>query len=267
MQTTNVEIIGALKVAIKSRGMTYKQIAEKISVSEQTIKRLFKDKDCNLSRLNDVCDAVGLSVYDLLNFAKRHTESRVNLTEEQEAYLKKNRLHFYFLFFLSVGYTPIQIQEEYELSDLSIFKYLRDLDCQGFIELGEFNKYRLLIEGKFLMRLHGPLHNVIKDVNEIFLNYVLDRDDQSTSSFESSFRYMTPENMNEMMRDYDLVTQKYRKISYQDEAVMPREKLIPVKWSTVISHFNICGIWPLEQHPEELAGVEDNKGFSKVRNK
>tara|TARA_R110000744_G_scaffold337912_1_gene443067 strand:+ start:259 stop:1074 length:816 start_codon:yes stop_codon:yes gene_type:complete len=255
MQVIGVEIIDALKIAMKSRGVTYKHVAEKLGVSEKTIKRLFKDKDCQLSRLNEICDAIGLSIYDLIEFAKRHTEPRVRLDDGQEVFLKDNRLHFYFLFFLTVGYTPVQIQKEYELSDLSVFKYLRDLDKQGFIELGESNRYRLLIEGKLLMRLHGPLHETLKDVNEIFLRYVLDRDNESKSAFESSFRYMTLENMGEMMREYESVTQKYRKVAHQDEAVLPREQLFPVKWSTLISQYNICGIWPLKEHPEEQTGT------------
>lgn len=251
MQTIGVEIVDALKIAMKSRGITYKHVAEKLAVSEKTIKRLFKDKDCHLSRLNEICDVIGLSIYDLLDFARRHTEPRVKLEEYQELFLKNNRLHFYFLFFLTVGYTPAQIQKEYGLSDLSLFKYLRDLDRKQFIELGENNRYRLLIEGKLLMRLHGPLHDTLKDVNEIFLRHVLDNNKNSESAFDSSFRYMTVENMQEMMRDYETVTQKYRKIAHQDEAVMPREQLIPVKWSTLIAHFCVCGVWPLKEHPEE----------------
>jgi len=251
MQKIGVEIVDALKVAMKSRGTTYKQVASKIGVSEKTIKRLFKDKDCNLSRLNEICDAIGLSIYDLLDFAKRHTETRVKLTQHQETYLKNNRLHFYFLFLLTVGYTPPQIQKEYALSDLSTFKYLRDLDREKFLELGIHNNYRLLIEGKLLMRLHSQLHDTLKDVNELFLRYVLDRSNGQTSAFDSSFRFMTTESMQEMMREYEAVTLKYRKIAHQDEAVLPREQLIPVKWSTLISEFHICGIWPLEEHPEE----------------
>jgi len=250
MQTIGVEIIDALKIAMKSRGVTYNHVAEKLGVSEKTIKRLFKDKDCQLSRLNNICDAIGLSIYDLIDFAKRHIEPNIKLENVQEVFLKGNRLHFYFLFFLTVGYTPSQIQKEYGLSDLSIFKYLRDLDRQKFIELGESNRYRLLIEGKLLMRLHGPLHQTLKHVNEIFLNYVLDRDNNSNSAFDSSFRYMTLENMREMMREYESVTHKYRKIAHQDEAVLFREQLYPVKWSTLISQYNICGIWPLTEHPE-----------------
>jgi DNA-binding Xre family transcriptional regulator len=250
MQSISIEIIDALKVAMKSRAITYKQVADKVGVSEKTIKRLFRDKDCSISRLNEICNAIGLSVYDLLDFAKRHTEPRAKLSSDQEAFLQQHRLHFYFLFFLTVGYTPEQIQSKYNLSDISIFKYLRDLDRLSFLELGENNSYRLLIEGKILMQLHGPLHEIIKDMHKTFLTHMLDGNNNRASGFDSSFRYMTHENMHEMVRELEGITQKYRKIAHQDEAVMSREQLIPVKWTTMVSHYEVCGIWPLAEHPE-----------------
>lgn len=251
MNSVGVEIIDTLRIAMRSRSVTYNQIAEKIGVSEKTVKRLFKDKDCTLSRLTDICDAIGVSFYDLLECAKRHTEPKAQLTADQESFLREHRDHFYFLFFLTNGYTPKQVQSQYKLSDLSIFRYLRDLDRYRFIELGENNRYRLLIEGKLLMQLHGPLHEVITDLNLIFMRYVLDKEHSMLSDFNSSYRYMTRENKQQMVRELDAVTEKYRKISHQDQAVIPREQLIPVKWSTLVAHYDVCGIWPLKEHQEE----------------
>lgn len=250
MNSVGNEIIDTLRVAMKSRAMTYNQVAEKIGVSEKTIKRLFKDKDCSLSRLSDICDAIGISVYDLLDCAKRHTEPKAQLSESQEQFLKTHPHHFYFLFFLINGYSLGQIQNQYRLTDLSIFRYLRDLDRERFIALGEHNRFRLLIEGKLLMQLHGQLHQTIKDLNSLFLNYVLDKEHSSLSDFNSSYRYMTRENKQEMVRELDGVSEKYRKIAHQDQSLIPREQLIPVKWATLVAQYDVCGIWPLKEHQE-----------------
>ena len=250
MQAANDEITSALKVAMKSRGITYKHIADKLGVSEKTIKRLFRDKDCSISRLTEICRIINLSVYDLLDFARRYTEPRAKLSEEQEYFLQNNACHFYFLFFLISGHTPDQIQSLYQLSDVSIFRYLRDLDRLEFIELSDNNRYRLLVEGKLLMQLHGPLHETIKGINQLFLHHVIDHDNQPDASFISSFRYMTPENLSEMIQEFYATTQKYRKIAHQDEAIMAREKLIPVKWATLAARFDVCGKWPLDEHNE-----------------
>ena len=87
---TNIEICNALKLALKARKMSYRELAEKIEVSEKTIKRLFKDYDCSLSRLSLICDVIGLSVYELLDFSKNYSEPLTQLSQEQEIYLQHN---------------------------------------------------------------------------------------------------------------------------------------------------------------------------------
>ena len=255
MDASSAEVINALKIALKSRGITYAEVAVKIGVSEKTIKRLFRDKDCSLSRLSEICDAINLSLYDLLDFAKRHTEPQVLLSERQQHFMQENKHHFFFLFFLIVGYTPEQIREHYNLSELSIFKYLRDLDRMGFIELGDNNRFRLLIEGKPLIQIHGPMKEILKELNTLFLGIVMDESTRATTNFDSTFRYMKEESLRELIQELIGVSEKYRKISHQDEAVLPREKLLPVKWVTMVSEYDICGRWPLEEHIEQQQSV------------
>mgnify|MGYP000612984742 CR=1 FL=1 len=241
----NLEITTALKSALKSRGVTYKQVADKLKVSEKTIKRLFKDKDCSLSRLNEICAAINLSIYDLLEFARHYHEPLTELTREQELFLQRHPYHFSFLFFLTMGQKVDDIQDSYALTEVSIFRYLRDLDRQGFLELGANNQFRLLVEGKLLMRLHGPLHDLVKQRNQEFLEYVVDHDGEEFTHFSSSFRYMSPQTFHELTEDLTVIAKKYRKLAYQNEMILPRDKLIPVKWSTLISEYSICGKWPL----------------------
>lgn len=241
----NVEITSALKSALKSRGVTYKQVADQLDVSEKTIKRLFKDKDCSLSRLNEICAAINLSIYDLLEFARHYHEPLTELTLDQQTYLQKHPYHFSFLFFLTMGHKVAEIQDSYALTDVSIFRYLRDLDRQGFIELGANNHFRLLVEGKLLMRLHGPLHDMIKQRNQEFLDHAVNHDGEEFTHFSSSFRYMSPQTFHELNEDLSVISKKYRKLAYQNEMILPRDKLIPVKWSTLVSEYPICGKWPL----------------------
>lgn len=250
MQTATLEITAALKLALKSKGITYRQVADKLGVSEKTIKRLFKDKDCSLSRLNSICEAINLSVYDLLDFARHYQEPLSRLNPEQEQYLSTHPQHFHFLTFLITDHSLEQIQQTYDLSDLSLFRYLRDLDRQGFIELSTNNQYRLLIEGKLLMKLHGPLHELIHDKNAEFLRFVADNDGKGNSQFSSAFRFMSQQTLTEFHEELTVLSRKYRKLAYQDEMILSKEKLKPVKWTTLLSEYNICGKWALDELKE-----------------
>lgn len=245
-QAEQHEITQALKLALKAQGMTYSNVAERIGVSEQTIKRLFKDKDCSLSRLTEVCSAIDISLYDLLEVAKEFSEPLISLSAEQEAWLASHPSHFSFLFFLTAGYKAKDIQERYNLDEVSLFRFLRDLDRQHLIELSAENHFKLKVEGKLLMRLSGKLGTLVRSRNHEFIDYVFDHTEEERTTFASSFRFMTPETFDALQHDINELMKQYRKAAYQDEAIMPHDKLIPVKWSVIASEYNICGKWPLE---------------------
>ncbi len=248
--SANHEITQSLKLALKSRGLTYKDVADRIQVSEQTIKRLFKDKDCSLSRLNEVCEAIDLSIYDLLEFSKHLSEPMADLTDEQIEFLSNRPGHFSFLFFLICEYDDAQIQHAYGLTDLSVFKYLRDLDKYSFIELRENNKYRILIEGKLLLRANGPFKKMMKHFNSLFLDHAIEHDGKNNTAFNSSFRYMTESSLKSLNQELIDIHNKYRKLAYQSEMILPKDKMIPVKFSTLAGPFEILGRWPLDEHEE-----------------
>lgn len=247
MQTAApIEITKALRMAVKAKGLTYRDLADKIGVSEQTIKRLFREKDCSLSRLTEVCDAIQVSVYDLLEVARDFSEPTFRLEDDQEAWLVEHPSHFSFLFILTAGYQLDDIRRAYGLDELTIFKYLRDLDRQGLIELSANNQFKLKVEGKLLMKMDGPMSNLVRERNHLFLDYALDHHNDEQSLFISSFRQMSADTLNALSEDLDALMKKYRKAAYQDEAILPRHKLVPVKWSMIAAPFDICGIWPIE---------------------
>ncbi len=247
MSVSNTEVTDALKIALKSRGITYGNLAQKLNVSEKTIKRLFKDRDCSLSRLSKICEAINLSLHDLFDFAKQYSEPLINLSETQQAFLRDHRHHFHFLFFLTIGHSIEQIQGKYHLNDFSLFRYLRDLDRQGFILLREENRFQLLVNGKLLLPLHGPLHDIIRSSNRLFLEYVIDRSKQPGVCFSGFYRYMTPETLGELQNDLVEIANKYKRLANRDEAVLPREKLTPVKCISLAAPFDVLGKWDIGQ--------------------
>lgn len=244
------EITDALKVALRSRGLTYKDLAEKLNLSEKTIKRLFSEQDCSLSRLDNICSAINLSVFDLMDFARQYKEPHAKLSPAQEQFLAENRAHFNFMFMLTIGYSAEQIQERYKLSELGLFRYLRDLDAQDLIALGANNQFRLLIKGKLLLKLHGPLHNILRDANTLFLEHVVDNEAEPGVSFRSAYRFISKETLVELGNDFEELNNKYQKLAQRDEAVLPRDKLIGVKWVTLASPFEIFGKWSIPELKE-----------------
>jgi transcriptional regulator with XRE-family HTH domain len=47
----NSLIFEALKRTLKAKGVTYRELAERMGVSEPTVKRIFHERNCKLDRL------------------------------------------------------------------------------------------------------------------------------------------------------------------------------------------------------------------------
>ena len=244
----NLEIIASLKLAMKAKGVTYGQLATHLGVSEQTIKRLFREKDCSLSRLDAICQFLEISVCDLFTFAQDYQAPTTRLSAEQERYLSQRPDHFSFLFFLCVGHSLDHIQRTYGLDDVSVFRYLRDLDQQGFLVLSANNHYVLNIEGALLMRLDSDLAPLVLKLNQLCLSHAMRHNQRHGFGFDSSFRRMSESTLQKMRADYDALTEQYRKMAWQDETLLPASQLVPVKWSVLMANFDPCGHWPLNTH-------------------
>lgn len=245
MQRQSMEIFSALKMAVKSKGFTYRKIAQALEVSEQTIKRVFQTKDCNLTRLNEICRVIDIDIYELIQVAQQPPQRMTELSNVQAQFLRDHPEHFNFLFFLLIGYKADDIQNQYGLSSIDTFRYLSALDKQGFLELGIENTFKLKIEGRLLLKLHGPLHEKLKSLNTVFHNYVIDNEFKERHHFDSSFRYMHPDTLKQLENDLEALNDKFRKLGSRDEAFSPRAALMSVKWNTFVAPFCPFGVWPV----------------------
>ncbi|MBO9666756.1 MAG: helix-turn-helix transcriptional regulator [Bdellovibrio sp.] len=54
-----------LRNLLKSRGITYKDIAEKLEMSESGVKKLLTSDDISFNKLNAILEFLGLTLKDL----------------------------------------------------------------------------------------------------------------------------------------------------------------------------------------------------------
>jgi DNA-binding Xre family transcriptional regulator len=54
-------VLDVLRAELRAAGITYKMLADRIAMSESSIKRMFGQKDMTLSRLAQICQAAGIA--------------------------------------------------------------------------------------------------------------------------------------------------------------------------------------------------------------
>src|SRR5580700_11756368 len=80
-----VRIMASLKRVMKSRQVTYRELARRISLSEPSVKRIFSRASLTLSRLDEICQALEVTLSEVVRLSgEASADAPEVLTVEQE---------------------------------------------------------------------------------------------------------------------------------------------------------------------------------------
>ena len=165
-------LINELKKVLRQRGMTYSTLAQKLTISEASVKRIFSKYHCSLERLDEICDAVEMDVTDLAKLASISKATINHLTEQQEIELVKNKKLLLVAVCARNHWTFEQIINQYQLSKPECIQLLAHLDRIHFIELLPNNRIKLLVATDFRWLPNGPVERFYaKNVEKDYFNY------------------------------------------------------------------------------------------------
>lgn len=165
--------ISRLKLALKERTLTYRELAAAIGLSESGIKKIFAAKDGSFQRLVEICRYIGISITELLEDTRT---LNVGFTEQQQKeFLKQPILFHYYWLLVYERRHQNELQKDLQLSKAESFRIARKLDHLGLIKLLPGDRIRLPSikavrwggDGEFLRKLY---HNwslaLINDVTK-----------------------------------------------------------------------------------------------------
>ncbi len=156
-------IVRVLRAELRAAGVTYKALAERIGMSESSIKRMFGQKDMALSRLAQMCKAGGIAMEDVLRGAADITPHADTLTLVQEKSLLANP-RLLLMAICCLGHWNLeQVLETYSLTEAECIGCLAELDRLGLIELKPLNRYSLRVSNTFHWLADGPVQQYFRD--------------------------------------------------------------------------------------------------------
>jgi len=176
-QTT--QLLSTLKKCLKAKGITYRQLAEKIDLSEASIKRLFSEQTFSLTRLEEICTILDMNFYDLAKISADAVDVPSILTVDHERTLSENPKLLIFFYLLLNGREPDSIVRDYDISEKESLQFLLRLDKIKLIELYPDNKVRLLTQKNITWRKNGPMRAMYeKKITAEFLSAPFDLADE-----------------------------------------------------------------------------------------
>lgn len=155
-------LVEVLKRELRSRGVTYAQVARKLGLSEASVKRMFSRKEFTLKRLDQVCQLTHSDFSDLTRTLNREENLVSQLTHEQEKEIASSIKLFLVAVCALNHVTPEQIVAIYDISQAECIQLLVRLDRIGFIQLQPNNRIRLLVSRDFAWLPDGPIQRFFK---------------------------------------------------------------------------------------------------------
>jgi DNA-binding Xre family transcriptional regulator/Mn-dependent DtxR family transcriptional regulator len=169
-------IIDALRLHLKARNITYKELAQAIDLSEVSVKRLFTGGDCGLDRLEQICQYLHLEFRDLFKTTprKRKLITQLSLAQEQE-FAQDN--HLLMVAVCALTHWPVaDIHKHLQLTRGQVQKLLKRLDDMGFLDVQASDRYRLLVANNFGWISGGPIMRMVQSVSDDFFNDTFEGD-------------------------------------------------------------------------------------------
>lgn len=155
-------LIDTLKKALKMHNVTYKVLAEKLEMSESSIKRIFADQSFSLTRLEQICSIIDMDISDLVGMMNRDKPRISELTEEQEKVAAADTRLLGVAFLIVNGWSYQNILDHYPINPPDLIHYLVQLDQLRVIDLKPNNRVKLLVTSNFSWRKNGPIQQVLK---------------------------------------------------------------------------------------------------------
>jgi DNA-binding Xre family transcriptional regulator len=156
-------VIHVLRAELRAAGITYKTLAERIGMSESSVKRMFGQKDMSLSRLEQICKAAGVAMEDVLRGAADEAPHTDTLTLPQEkSLIAKPRLLLVAICCLG-HWSVAQVTETYKLTEAECILALAELDRLGLIQLKPGNRYSLRVSNAFHWLADGPVQQYFRE--------------------------------------------------------------------------------------------------------
>jgi transcriptional regulator with XRE-family HTH domain len=156
------QIIDAVKVALKQQGITYRVLAEKLEVSESTIKQMFANSNFSLNRLDDICELLEVDIAALWELSESLEEWVTSITIEQEQALVEDKRLLVVAYCLVNHWKVEEIVTRYNIDDTEIITLLARLDKMRLIELQPNNRVRLIMANNFSWHPNGPIEKYFR---------------------------------------------------------------------------------------------------------
>ena len=215
-------LIRALKATLKSRSLTYEDLAKRLQLSHASVKRLFAEETFTLKRLEEICNALEIDFFDLARLARGASADTDEMTTQQEQALAGDARLLGLFYLVFNDWTVEEILETYNIGKADCTKLMLQLDKLRLIELGANNTVHLRVPKKLRLQRDGPIRRAH---GKSVVNDFLQADFAAMGgSFRFEFRELSRASVAHLERKLDRIAQELHELAELDSYLPPEER-------------------------------------------
>ncbi len=180
MRTETSLLIATVKRLLKAQGMTYRDLAVKLGISEPSVKRLFSSGRLTVERLEEISHVLG---YTLAEISKEAVSTQIRidtLTENQERELVSDPRLLVVAVCAINNWTMQEIVTHYLITEQECVLFLLRLDRLRILDLLPGNRIRINVSRNFEWLPGGPIRQYFQTEGQAdFLKCAFTREDES----------------------------------------------------------------------------------------
>jgi len=216
-------IVASLKRIMKSRSVTYAQLAKDIRLSEASVKRILSRATLSLHRLEQICRALDVSIGEVTRLAaEQGAEAGELLTMEQEAALAADANLLACFYLLANGRTGREVGVYLHADERQVRRWFVKLHSLRLVELRAGLRARPRTTTAIAWRKDGPVRRLYeKKAREEFL--------QSSFSGPGEAQHYRSAELSDascrvFLRKLERLAAEFRDLAELDRSLPSREK-------------------------------------------
>lgn len=217
------QILYALKRRMRARGVTYRDAATALGLSEVSVKRLFAERSFSLLRLEKLCQLVDIDLGGLVRLAEEALPQQDRLSLEQEQALVSDTGLLLVAVCLINHFSFADILHKYRFEQHELIRLFVKLDRLGVIELLPGNHYRMKLSRHFHLQPSGPVQTFF--INKLLKEFILGNSPGEQAPFQLAWGMLSRSSIQELQNRIQRLIEDYLQIAEHDRRLPVGEKL------------------------------------------
>lgn len=221
--SVSVDLVNALKRGLRAQGMTYRDLALRLRLSEAAVKRMFSRRAMSLLRLEQICEVLGVGLAELGAEAGRGQLPMAQLSAQQEQALVDDPALMLAMFLCINRWRQDDVMAHFDFGLPQWTGLLARLDRLGIIELQPGNRARLLTARNFRWLTDGPMERHFRGV--LLGDYFADPFDGEQDRLLLLSGALSPDGVGQMKQRLEDVAREFDGLLARDASLPAAERV------------------------------------------